>query len=319
MTLAFSNCTYGFLLGGQTPCGRYASGKIVEIFPGIGFLVENDFYKYLIINNFSAGLKMHSNYLESLLSDYNNTSITDETIIFWLNAGFSTKSCIYGIELNSRRLIDPMDVDGITLRTKLHPLINSEMYYNGFEKNWLWGFLKETGENYIDEVGNLAPLPYESYINNEVLHQESKWHLLRARILNEGDVLPYKYTFLQCGKRMLIEIDGKKKSTVNYLGGDVHMYTPVNSTLSSPTSPFVMYLPPIEENDELLWGGEDKFVERVKRLSDSNIDEGIEEMYWEMKRLRGKSQTESEDFLNAHKWLDAAYDEKQFRREQTII
>jgi hypothetical protein len=140
--------------------------------------------------------------------------------------------------------------------------------------------------------------------------------------------MPYKYTFLQCGKKMLITLDGIKKATVNYIGGEVHLYTPSHSAAVSPAKPFILASPPIsdmEDIDEtdLLWGGDNKFVEAVKRLSDIHMDECIEENYWEMKRIRIAALTNKtslgEDFINAQKWLDAAYEEKQARRENDLF
>jgi hypothetical protein len=172
-------------------------------------------------------------------------------------------------------------------------------------------------------------------LKRAVEKQENKWHLLRSRLLSEAEAAPYKYTFLQCGKKLLIELNGQKKATVNYLGDDVHLYTPAHSTMCSPAQPFLLKSPPMasipslsdfsgldEDADNLLLSSDyNKFEYAVKRLSDEQIDEGIEENYWEMRRIRmaaEKNQTPlGADFKSAQMWMDAAYDEKQARREES--
>jgi hypothetical protein len=323
MTLSFDECNLGSYIGGEMFCSRYASGTISAVFPGLGFLVENDGYKYLIVNNFDGGSKMRANFLEFGASDYLMMSLSDKTILFWLKGGCRTKSKIYGVEVTRRSLINPMSDEGLRLPMKLHPFICSAFYTKGMEMHGNWNFLKETGGDFPEDEGDAAPLPYESIYKNVLQKQENQWHLARSRILNDNEAKPYKYTFLHCGKKLLIELDGKKKATVNYQGGEVHLYTPAHSTVCSPAQPFILASPPIphmEMPEDPLWGGDNKFVEVVKRLTDEHINEGIEEAYWEMKRIRILAQTTGSelglDFMNMQKWLDAAYDEKQARRER---
>jgi hypothetical protein len=189
--------------------------------------------------------------------------------------------------------------------------------------NFRWKFMKDTGCEFPEIAGDAAPLPYELVYKNTLDKQENQWHLARSRMLNDDEAKPYKYTFLQCGKKLLIELDGKKKCTVNYKGDDVHLYTPAHSAVCSPVQPFMLSSPPLPYLEEIdadpLWGGDNKFVESVKNLSHDQIDEAIEETYWEMKRMRIFAEKNKcalgADFMNSQKWLDAAYDEKQARRE----
>ena len=313
-------------------CGRYASGTITAIFPSVGYIVENDGYQYFIVNKFGASAKMSSNFLEFGASDYAHIDLADETILFWLKRGFRAKARLYGVEVIRRRLIDPMSETGLRLRVKVAPFICSTLYFNGMEEKHGWDYIKQTGGVLPDDDGETAPIPYDLTFKRAVEKQENKWHLLRSRLLTEAEAAPYKYTFLQCGKKLLIELDGQKKATVNYLGGDVHLYTPAHSTMCSPAQPFLLKSPPMASIPSLSdFSGlddvedaleQDKFVDSVKRLTDDQIDEGIEENYWDMRRIRmaaEKNQTPlGDDFMTAQKWMDAAYDEKQARREGIV-
>jgi hypothetical protein len=326
MALSFDECNIGTYIGGSRFCGRYASGIISSVFPGLGFLVDNEGYQYLIINNFQVGGHMVSHSLEFRASDCSSIPLTDETILFWLKGGCRTKSKVYGIEITRHRLINPMSDEGLRLPTKLNPFICSALYVKGMEKRANWAFMKSTGGDYPETPGDQAPLPLDIIYMRAVEKQENQWHLARARILNEDEAKPYKYTFLQCGKKLLIELDGVKKSTVNYKDGEVHLYTPAHSVVCSPAQPFVLapppFLPPLGLEDPL-WGGDNRFVEGVKRLTDQQIEEGIEEAHWEMKRIRVMAEaTKAQlgvDFMNTQKWLDAAYDEKQARRDEIVF
>lgn len=276
---------------------------------------------------------MSSNFLEFGASEYAYIDITDETILFWLKRGFRTKARIYGVEVMRRHLIDPMSDAGLRLRVKVAPFICSALYFNQMELKKGWDFIKQTGCVLHDDDGESAPIPYDLSFKRALEKQENKWHLARSRLLTESEVAPYNYTFLQCGKKLLIEIDGQKKATVNYLGGDVHLYTPAHSAICSPAQPFVLSSPPMASipsfsglsdlsdlDEDILWGGNNNFVEAVQRLTDGQIDEGIEENYWEMRRIRMAAEKNKTplgaDFINAQMWMDAAYDEKQARLEQ---
>ena len=323
----------GAKIGGNMFSGRYASGTITNICPGLGYMVENDGYNYMIVNKFGNWTKMSSNSVEFPASEFAFIDLTDETILFWLKRGFRAKARIYGTEVVRRHLIDPMSDSGLRLTTKVFPFICSALYFNNMESKHGWEYIKQTGFVLPDDDGENAPLPYDLVIKNEVAKQENQWHLVRSRLLADCETAPYNYTFLQCGKKLLIELDGQKKAMVNYLGGDVHLYTPAHSAICSPAQPFLLRSPPIPEisgisgisdlesvPDDPLWGGDNQFVEAVQRLSDDQIDEGIEETYWEMKRLRVFAEKNQlplgMDFMNSQKWLDAAYDEKQARIEQ---
>ena len=325
MSLSFDECNIGSYIGGNLFCGRYASGTISSVFPGLGFLVDNEGYQYLIINNIEVGGHMRSNFLEFGASDYSYISLTDQTILFWLQGGCRTKAKIYGIEVTRRSLINPMSDEGLRLRGKPAPFICSALYVKGMETRANWAFLKDTGGDYPETPGDQAPLPLDMIYLRVMEKQENQWHLARARILSEDEAKPYKYTFLQCGKKLLIELDGVKKSTVNYQGGEIHLYTPAHSAVCSPAQPFVLAPPPIPALglEDPLWGGDNQFVEAVLRLSDQEIDEGIEGAYWEMKRIRVVAETTKAqlgiDFMNTQKWLDAAYSEKQARREMSLL
>jgi len=324
MPLSFDDCNIGSFIGGYTFCGRYASGTIAAVYPGLGFQVENGGYKYVIVNKFSVGSKMSTNFVEFPANSYNSIELSDETIIFWLKAGCRSKIRIYGAEVARHCLINCTSDVGLHLRNKVAPLICSALYTNGIENSDHWDFLKKTGKSFPIEAGDDAPLPREAVLKNEIDKQENQWHLLRSRILTPEEADPYKYTFLQCGKKLLVELDGKKKAIVNYSDGEVHLYTPAHSTLSSPAPPFILMTPPFADIDDIsmddpLWGGDNKFVHSVQRLTDEQIDQGIEESYWEMKRLRILAELNNTrlgaDFMNTQKWVDAAYDEKQLRRD----
>ena len=336
MSIVYDKYIIGAKIGGHMFSGRYASGTITQIYPSLGYMVENDGYHYVIVNKFCSWSKMSSNSVEFHANEYAYIDLTDETILFWLKRGFRAMARIYGVEVMRRYLIDPMSDAGLRLCTKVFPFICSALYLNDMDSKHGWEFIKQTGFVLPDDEGDSAPLPYDLVLKNEVDKQENQWHLARSRILTDDEAAPYNYTFLQCGKKLLIELDGQKKATVNYLGGDVHLYTPAHSTICSPAQPFLLRSPPIPDisgisgisdlesvPDDPLWGGDNKFVEAVQRLNDDQIDEGIEEAYWEMKRMRVYAEKNNTplgvDFMNAQKWLDAAYDEKQARLEQVCF
>ena len=93
--------------------------------------------------------------------------------------------------------------------------------------------------------------------------------------------------------------------------------------MCSPANPFVLSHPPLDFSEvsailEDITGfceenanaeEENPFKKSVGRLSTKNIYEGIEEAHWEMKRSRDINTT-------IQKWVDAAWDEIQNRRDE---
>ena len=339
MALYFNDYTHQSSFGGDTFCGRYASGTVVKVFPGLGLLVENDNYKYLIVSNFEKAGKMSFHYLETIPSDYTYKNLSDETILFWLKGGIPTKSCIYGSEIKRRILIEPNSNISLNLPTKVNPIISPNDYYNSISSED-WNFLKQTGSlpiepsdmtseyrNFIKQTDTSienkddVPITRELYLKRELDRQTNQWHLLRSCALTEIHAMPSKYTFLQSGKKLLIEMNGKKMSTVNYSGNNINLYTLYTSIPCSPADPVVIDspTPSMDKRSDLSEEPDNQFTESVKRLTSEEIDEGIEEAHWEMKRLRKHGENHSKAIIQTQKWVDAAYDEKQLRRENNFV
>lgn len=298
-----ANCVVGSFLGGTLFCGRYASGQIIDSFPGFGFRIDNEGYEYLIINNFDNSTRMSRNFLEYFHTDYTSMTVADSTILFWLNGGHHAKSVIYGVELRHKSLIHPFSDIGLKLRLKIPNPISPDTFYTGIENSEEWNFIKHTG---IRPNGHCAL--------DVTLKQETEWHLRRSKILSTKDALPYNYVVLS-GDRLLIELNGTQYAIVRYNDNDVSSYSYAPDAFPLTTAaPHANTVP-----NEILWGGENRFIDSVKRLTDSQIDDGIEKAHWAMKKIRldnlGVRPETSDEFINAQMWLDAAYDEKQYRRE----
>jgi len=302
----------GTSLGGFTFSYRYASGTVTKVLPGLGFVIESDGYSYTIISKFSTNIFPVRHFLEYNTSDCSFHQLPQETILAWLNAGYDTKSEVYAKEIHMQKFIDPMN-DGLALPFKVAPFLIHASYKHITNEHEEEIFMK-TGK-IIHEDGRHAPLPIDSIILNENTKQMNAWHLARyAAKFSE----PYTYTLLNCGKKLRVEQNGNKECII-----PLTSVTPSRgSSMCSPANPFVLSHPPLDFSEvsailEDITGfcdaeakaEENPFKKSVGRLSTKNIYEGIEEAHWEMKRSRDINTT-------IQKWVDAAWDEIQNRRDE---
>jgi hypothetical protein len=303
----------GTSLGGFTFSYRYASGTVTKVLPGLGFIIESDGYSYTIISKFSAKIFPVRHFLEYNISDCSFHQLPQETILAWLNAGYDTKPEVYAKEIQMQKLIDPM-TDGLALPFKVAPFLKHDCYRNITNEHEEEIFMK-TGK-LIHEDGRHAPLPIDSIVLNENTKQMNAWHLARY---NMNFSAPYTYTLLNCGKKLRVEQNGNKECII-----PLNSVAPSRcSSLCSPANPFVLSQPPLDLSEvsailEDITGvfveEENPFKENVRRLSTKNIYEGIEEAHWEMKRFRNFFYEKPS--LTIQQWVDAAWNEIQYRRDE---
>ena len=314
-------------MSGVTFDGRYAAGLVNTILPGLGYLVSNDGYSYLLVDKFSSSRKKQmSNFVEDPVESM-YTKLSKETILYWLGNHYCTKACIYGKEVKMQYLIDPLSFQGLSLPFKLAPFADPIGMRNVKDvQDFVIDFYCRTGKHYPCGRGDEAPVPYELIVVREEAKQMDQWHLARAL---KFPVPPgnYTYHFLECGKRLRIELNGVKEKIIHYENRGV-VPTPSVSGASSPATPFILSSPShilyMEEIEGITGveaeaqGQQTNFTASVKRLSTSDLTDGLEEMAWEMRRIRKKHADyyAQPDFITAQAWCDAAWDEIQERREQ---
>lgn len=322
ITSAHEMLSVGTDLGGTTFCGRHASGKIIKTICGFGFIVENDGYTYLIIDNFVGKREqMRKHFLEPVPPEYITKKISDTTIIFWLNNNCVTKGLIYGIEIKRKAFIIPSSDTGLYLPRILAPAlrVNSkqELEYlltQGNEQGWI--YFKETGSTIPLTSRSHSPQPFEYVLKKGIERMENLWHYMR--FLQGCPPEPFSYTFLSSateGETLVILLNDKPYTVVNLSTGNILLpNTPTPSIESSPTSPFVISNPPQIPSIE-------DALQRCKPLSDIlysfrtiELKGGIESAYWKMRLLRNEYKQFTKEYNDFQTWTDAAYDELMRRR-----
>jgi hypothetical protein len=118
-----AQATIGATLSGRTFGARNACGKIVQIYPGLGFEVKKDGYRYVIIDDFSSKEFEMSHFLETSAPDNLYHTVSKDTIHFWTSAGYKTKERIYGKEIQHRKLIEQGSPDDVPYPFKTYPFI----------------------------------------------------------------------------------------------------------------------------------------------------------------------------------------------------
>jgi hypothetical protein len=296
----------GSSITGTTWNMRAVSGKITEIHPGLGFTVEKDLYHYLIIDNISLGEKSFNHHIESSPPEYTNIHLTKPTVLFWLSRGLA-KSTIYGKEIRNRQLIDPMSYDGLVMGFKVAPLIKPKVLNHSDDANDF--YLKFGTFPGDSDKGNAAPLTLTGYIIQEEKNQMDAWHFARAKIQKEGQEIEgnYIYHFLDCGHKLRVELSGHKVSLIHFNYFGVH-----KTPYASPALTFTLKAPPAE----LSLDGKPAY--NLTKLTASALYQGIEEAYWQQRRIRETKSVWHTDmeYINSMDWMDAAWDEIQARREE---
>jgi hypothetical protein len=310
----------GSKLSGTTWTSRFASGTIKEVYPGIGFLVEKDLYTYIIIDNFKVEDKAMNHHIDTPSSESSYVDISNKTLMIWLMDGEPAKKKIYGIELREKSLINPMSLKGLSLSFKVAPHIMPRDDLMSLSSEILYYYVC-TGIMPSCERGDHAPLPLELMRTKEEEYQMNNWHLLRAQ---HGITNGFAYHFLDCGKKLRVEANGAKLFVINYNLNGVLKSTPYSSPVFACVK---MASPPhvLDEIPELEEGeiGNKKIIASLKwnlyRLSDKELDEGIEAAYWEMRRIReNPNWADDPSFIHSMEWTDAAWDEVQFRRDMYV-
>ena len=118
-----AQATIGATLCGRTFGARNVCGKITYIYPGLGFEVKKDGYRYVIIDDFSTKEFEMSHFIETTAPDNLYHALSKDTIQFWTSAGYKTKERIYGKEVQLRKLIEQESVDDVPYPFKIYPFI----------------------------------------------------------------------------------------------------------------------------------------------------------------------------------------------------
>jgi len=274
--------TIGSFMNGTSWNMKTVSGKITEIYPGIGFLLTKDLYTYLAIDNFKEGDISINHHIQGIPSEFMNIRLSKTTVLFWLNS-VPAKSTIYGKEIREKKLIDPM-TDGLRLAFKVAPLIPMKNIDFSWIPDDIMNFYLQFGIFPCDIDPGNTPVPMTTMTIREDKRQMDLWHYERAKLDSlEGN---YTYHFLDCG-RLRVEMDGQKISLI----GKVEV-------------PEVLEVPEVEPHRE--WN--------LKNLSMAALIQGIEESHWHMRRIRKNSACS--EYLRSMSWVDAAWDEIQARREE---
>jgi len=299
--------TIGSSISGTNWNLKTVSGTIVHIHPGLGFTVVKDLYYYLIDDNFSIGEKPFSHHIEGSPPEYMNIALSKATTMFWLSTG-NAKSAIYGKEIRTKQLIDPMSEEGLTMGFKVAPLIKPNKLTHSDEANDF--YLKFGTFPGDSDNGNYAPHPLTAMIIHEEKRQMDNWHLARAKLQTatpiEGN---YTYHFLDCGHKLRVELNGQKVSLIHFNFHGIH-----RSPYNSPVLTFTLGSPP--DLDPI-----DTFQvhqANLMNLTLSALFEGIEEAHWEQRRIRDAKSGWATDptYKKSMAWVDAAWDEIQARREE---
>lgn len=118
-----SQATIGSSLSGRAFGAKNVCGTITNIYPGLGFEVKKDGYKYLAIDNFSSKEYEMRHFIEMPAPENLYHSVSKETINFWISAGYKTKERIYGKEIQMRKLIEKDSMYDLPLPFSLAPFI----------------------------------------------------------------------------------------------------------------------------------------------------------------------------------------------------
>lgn len=289
---------------------KTVSGTIVHIHPGLGFTVVKDLYYYLVIDNFSASAVPFNNHIEGSPPEYMNIALSKATTMFWLSTG-NAKSAIYGKEIRTKQLIDPMSEEGLTMGFKVAPLIKPNKLNHSDEANDF--YLKFGTFPGDSDNGNYAPHPLTAMLIHEEKRQMDNWHLARAKLQKtmpiEGN---YTYHFLDCGHKLRVELNGQKVSLIHFNFHGIH-----NTPYASPALTFTLGSPPeVDPIDDL--NTLEVTQVNLMNLTLSAIYQGIEEAHWEQRRIRDAKSGWATDpsYKKSMNWVDAAWDEIQARREE---
>ena len=118
-----AQATIGSIIAGRAFGAKNVCGKITQIYPGLGFEVKKDGYRYVVIDDFSTKEFEMRHFIETIPPENLYHALSKDTIKFWNNAGYKTKERIYGKEIQLRRLIEKGSEDDVPLPFSLAPFI----------------------------------------------------------------------------------------------------------------------------------------------------------------------------------------------------
>jgi hypothetical protein len=150
--------TIGATLSGRAFGAKSACGKISHIYPGLGFEVKKDGYRYLIIDDFSTRDFEMSHFVEPSAPDNLYHTLSKDTINFWMSAGYKTKERIYGKEIQHRKLIEQGSPEDVPYPFKTFPFIEPptiERWHLDFE-NFLTEEQEEEDNRFQSSVRRLT-------------------------------------------------------------------------------------------------------------------------------------------------------------------
>jgi hypothetical protein len=118
-----AQATIGSIIAGRAFGAKNVCGKITQIYPGLGFEVKKDGYRYVVIDDFSTKEFEMRHFVETTPPENLYHALSKDTIEFWNGAGYKTKERIYGKEIQLRRLIEKDSADDVPLPFTIAPFI----------------------------------------------------------------------------------------------------------------------------------------------------------------------------------------------------
>ena len=119
-----AQATIGSVIAGRAFGAKNVCGKITQIYPGLGFEVKKDGYKYVVIDDFTTKEFEMRHFVETTPPENLYHALSKETINFWTSGGYKTKERIYGKEIQLRRLIEKDSQEDAPLPFSFSPFIS---------------------------------------------------------------------------------------------------------------------------------------------------------------------------------------------------
>jgi hypothetical protein len=119
-----AQATIGSIIAGRAFGAKNVCGKITQIYPGLGFEVKKDGYRYVVIDDFSTKEFEMRHFIETTPPENLYHALSKDTIDFWKAAGYKTKERIYGKEIQLRKLIEKGSDDDVPLPFTIAPFLS---------------------------------------------------------------------------------------------------------------------------------------------------------------------------------------------------
>lgn len=258
---------------GKTPEGQEVHGRLVQIYPGIGFCVVYDSSYYTIINDFEV--TMHcppaptfAYKPEGPLNPLVLKTITTRSILFWLRNNTPTKSLLLPLEIVNRELVYSRLEKGLESTLEPTAMLLPDLAERAglelpavaeenpaLEPCLLYFF--ETGEIMLPGPGDSLTRTVHCRIREKLNNNTRLWHVARAMrfreregglatkgVSRESPCGNYKvvYTFDDDSHKLLVYIrNAHARTELNF---EYPLPTHPGSLPASPAQPFVLRSPP---------------------------------------------------------------------------